>query len=62
MLLAAPAGWILPIAVTPLSGYTIYSAWNKYLNTNEKKHLVSIAGALAVVLTAVFCFVRLWTV
>jgi hypothetical protein len=58
MLLAAPAGWVLPIAAAPLSGYTIYLSGHSYLYTEEKKHLVSIIVAFAAVLIAIFCF--LW--
>jgi len=57
-ILAAPAGWILPIAMLPLTGYSLYLGWCGYQSTKRKKHLGVVLGALSALALAFACFLR----
>jgi hypothetical protein len=56
--LTAPAGWILPVALSPLSGYTIFLGWSNYQRTGKKQCLISVFAAFSALALAFLCFMR----
>ena len=58
-MLAAPAGWIIPIALLPVSIYTGYDAWIKKDIARDKKNIyVKFLFCATGLIIALLCFLR----
>jgi|GEM_PF-6709568 len=57
-LLAAPAGWILPIAVLPVAIYSGWQAWLGYRYTGNRRNIAILFGSSALCALALLCFLR----